>query len=144
MERYFPEKNSGNDYNNDVNNLVIQMTEVEGDDVEASNAQFPATFIDMLGDTGVQGYISPPSSYHKHGNGYVIVNMANGATAKIYKKDDYAIVEEVGNNVFLVNMRVVEGVTSPIVSLNQLTNEVINASFVCCRMVQGLIFLKEE
>ena len=40
------------------------------------------------------------------------------------KKDNCNIVDEVGNEVFLANRRVVEGFTKPITSLNQLMTEV--------------------
>ena len=47
----------------------------------------------MLGDTDVQGHFSPPSAHHKYGNSHGIVKMANGATAKIYHKDNCNITD---------------------------------------------------
>ena len=77
----------------------------------------------MLGDTGAQGCVSPPSPHHKYGNGHGAVKMANGATAKIYQKDNFTIADEVSNDVFLVNRRAVDGITTPIISLTQLMTE---------------------
>ena len=54
------------------------MIEVEGEDVNSRNAQFPARFIDMLGDSGLQGHFSPPSLHRKHIKVHGIVKMANG------------------------------------------------------------------
>ena len=42
---------------------------------------------------------------------------------KTYQKDNCTIEDKVGNKVFLVSKRFVEGITSLIASLNQLTAE---------------------
>ena len=76
------------------------MIEVEGEDVEASNSQLPPRHIDILGDSGLQGHVSPPSLHRDHGNGNGIVNMANGATAKMCQKDHCTIADEVCNDFF--------------------------------------------
>ena len=49
--------------------------------------------------------------------------MANGTRSKIFQKDNCKIQDEVGNTVLLKNRRVVEGITTPIISLTQLMNE---------------------
>ena len=61
MKIDFPEKTSGGNDNNDVNNLVVQIIEVEGDDIEAINMQFSEWHIDMLGNSGAHVHVTPPS-----------------------------------------------------------------------------------
>ena len=77
----------------------------------------------MLGDANTQCHISPSSLHHKHGNGHSVVKMVNGETAKIYQKDNCTISDKVGDDVFLVDRRVVEVITTPIVSLTRLMTE---------------------
>ena len=58
MKKDFPKK-SRNDFNNDINNLVIRMIEV--DSIEVNNVQISTKNAGMLGDTGVQSHVAPPS-----------------------------------------------------------------------------------
>ena len=48
--------------------------------------------------------------------------MHDGETAKIYQKDDCSITDEVGND-FFVSMRLIEGITIPIMPLTQFMTE---------------------
>ena len=70
----------------DINNLVIQMIEFEGEDVESNNAQFPTSYIDIFEDTGAQGHASLTSLNYKYKNVNVIVKMVNREKATIYQK----------------------------------------------------------
>ena len=94
MKRDCSELKNNND-ENDVNKLIIGMIEVEGDDVEANNVQLSSKCIDILGDAGVQGHVSPPSACHKCSNGHGIVKMANRDPTKTHQKDDCTIADEV-------------------------------------------------
>ena len=116
MKRYRPELKKNND-ENDVDNLIIGMIEVEGDDIETNNVKLSSNYIDAFGDTGAQGHVSPPNPHHECGNSHGVVNMTNGATAKMCQKDNCTIEDEAGNEVFLINIRVIECAATPIISL---------------------------
>ena len=101
MKRDFPEKTSGGDENNDAINLVAQIIEVEGDNIEAIHMKLSERHIDMLGDNGAQVHVTPPSPWHNYTKDHGIVKIHNGETVKTYHKDDYSIIDEVGNDFLL-------------------------------------------
>jgi len=104
----------------DVNNLAIGMVQIE--EIEVSHVAEEG-FVEMLGDTGAQGHVSPPYGHIDKRNHYGYVKMANGAKSKIYQKDNVIIEDEVGNSLKLNNRRVVDGIAAHIISLTQLMRE---------------------
>ena len=73
--------------------------------------------------TILQGNELPPSKHYKHGNGHSIVKIDNRPIVKTYQKYYCGIGDGSGNEVLAVNRSVVEGITTPIISLTQLINE---------------------
>ena len=60
------------------------MIEVESNDIEVNSIQLSSNDIDVLGETGSQGNVSPSSPHNKCGNGHGVVKMAKGETAKMH------------------------------------------------------------
>ena len=50
----------------------------------------------------------------------------NGSTGKMRQKDNCTIVDELGNDLFLVNRRFVEGFNTPVMPLDWLITKVWN------------------
>lgn len=67
--------------------------------------------------------VYPPPYGNIDKNHYGYVKMANGVKLKIYQKDNVIIEDEVGNSLELNNRRVVDGITTHIISLTQLMRE---------------------
>jgi len=114
------EKKSGD--MDDVNNLTIGMVQVEENEIEISHV-VDEGFVEMLGDTGAQGRVSPPRGNIDKEKHYRYVKMANGAKSKIYQKDNVIMEDEVGNSFELNNRRVVDGIATHIISFTQLMRE---------------------
>ena len=106
----------------DVNNLTIGMVQLEENEIEVSHV-VDGGFVEMLGDTGAQGHVSPPRANIDKEKHYGFVKMANGAKSKIYQKDNVIIEDEVGNTLELKDRRVVDGISTHIISLTQLMRE---------------------
>ena len=64
-----------------------------------------------------------PSAHHVHGKGNDVAKMESGATINTCQKENFTIIDEVGNDVFLVNRRVFEGIATPIMPLAHLTTQ---------------------
>ena len=104
----------------DVNALLVAT--IVFDDAEINHVT-NYTYTEMLGDTGAQGHIFPPSNEMKKKKTNDVVKMANGSKSGIYQRDNCTIEDEVGNEVVLKNRRVVADIVNPIISLTQLMNE---------------------
>ena len=104
----------------DVNALLIAT--IVFDETEINHVS-SYTYTEMLGDTGAQGHIFPPSSEMKKKKTTDVVKMANGSKSGIYQRDNCTIEDEIGNEVLLKNRRVVGDIVSPIISLTQLHDE---------------------
>ena len=125
MSRDCPEPKGGKE-ETDINNLMINVVGFDEDELEIAHVVNDQKYTNMLGDTGAQGHVAPATEGHK--NKTITkhlgkVNMANGATAVIYQRDNTTIEDVNGVTVSLKNRRVVEGLHTPIISLTQLMNE---------------------
>ena len=125
MSRDCPEPKEGKE-ETDINNLMISVIGFDEDELEIAHVVNDQKYMNMLGDTGAQGNVAPATEEHK--NKTITkhlgkVNMANGAKAVIYQRDNTTIEDVNGVTVSLKNRRVVEGLHTPIISLTQLMNE---------------------
>ena len=104
------------------NSEYVMIATIVFDETEI-NQVTDFTYMDMLGDTGAQGHVFPPTNNMKKRSTTEVVNMANGSKSAIYQRDNCTIEDEVGNEVFLNGRRVVGDIVTPILSLTQLIDE---------------------
>ena len=100
----------------------VMIATITFDDTEINHVT-DFTYMDMLGDTGAQGHVFPPTQDMMKRRTTEVVKMANGSKSAIYQRDNCTIQDEVGNEVFLNGRRVVGDIVTPILSLTQLMDE---------------------
>lgn len=79
----------------------------------------------MLGNTGAQGYVFPPTVDMKKKKTSEVVKMTNGSTSSIYQMDSCTIKDEDGNKIKLQGRRIVGDIAHPILSKNFLPTQAI-------------------
>ena len=93
LSRYCPEPKADevSDMPN-INNLMLNLVDFDKDELEITpHVVNNQKYMNMLGNTGVQGHVAPAMKEHKNKTimkNLGTIHMANGAKAKIYQSDN--------------------------------------------------------